>query len=122
MAEVERLLTILPTAAIARKAWEDYGEVIICELSLFEYPSMPLGIKTAAAWFQRCIDLTFDTLIAKGSHRGQGTILQQLAGPPRRRTRARYLQLPTTLHRKLRRPRATPLRYVVARLPYVPKV
>ena len=30
MAEVERLLTILPTAAIARKAWEDYGEVIIC--------------------------------------------------------------------------------------------
>jgi sulfopropanediol 3-dehydrogenase len=29
MAEVERLLTILPTAAIARKAWEDYGEVII---------------------------------------------------------------------------------------------
>ncbi|MBB5691266.1 histidinol dehydrogenase [Roseomonas alkaliterrae] len=31
MAEVERLLTILPTAAIARKAWEDYGEVIVCE-------------------------------------------------------------------------------------------
>ena len=31
MAEVERLLTILPTAAIARKAWEDYGEVIICD-------------------------------------------------------------------------------------------
>jgi len=31
MAEVERLLKILPTAAIARKAWEDYGEVIICE-------------------------------------------------------------------------------------------
>ena len=30
MAEVERLLTILPTAAIARKAWEDYGEVIVC--------------------------------------------------------------------------------------------
>ena len=31
MTEVERLLTILPTAAIARKAWEDYGEVIICD-------------------------------------------------------------------------------------------
>lgn len=30
MAEVERLLGILPTAAIARKAWEDYGEVIVC--------------------------------------------------------------------------------------------
>ncbi len=31
MAEVERLLTILPTAPIASKAWEDYGEVIVCE-------------------------------------------------------------------------------------------
>ncbi|MEP9377336.1 histidinol dehydrogenase [Aquabacter sp. CN5-332] len=31
MAEVERLLTILPTAEIARKAWEDYGEVIVCD-------------------------------------------------------------------------------------------
>jgi sulfopropanediol 3-dehydrogenase len=31
MAEIERLLNILPTAAIARKAWEDYGEVIICD-------------------------------------------------------------------------------------------
>ena len=31
MAEVERLLAILPTAAIASKAWEDYGEVIVCE-------------------------------------------------------------------------------------------
>jgi sulfopropanediol 3-dehydrogenase len=31
MAEVERLLTILPTADIARKAWADFGEVIICE-------------------------------------------------------------------------------------------
>ncbi len=29
MAEVERLLQILPTAAIARKAWEDYGAVIV---------------------------------------------------------------------------------------------
>ncbi|WP_043364075.1 histidinol dehydrogenase [Belnapia sp. F-4-1] len=31
IAEVERLLTILPTAEIARKAWEDYGEVIVCD-------------------------------------------------------------------------------------------
>jgi sulfopropanediol 3-dehydrogenase len=30
MAEVERLLDILPTAAIARRAWEDCGEVIVC--------------------------------------------------------------------------------------------
>jgi sulfopropanediol 3-dehydrogenase len=31
MAEVERLLTILPTAEIARLAWRDYGEVIVCD-------------------------------------------------------------------------------------------
>ena len=31
IAEVERLLTILPTAEIARKAWEAYGEVIVAE-------------------------------------------------------------------------------------------
>jgi sulfopropanediol 3-dehydrogenase len=31
MAEIERLLTILPTAAIARQAWADYGEVIVCD-------------------------------------------------------------------------------------------
>ncbi|MBP0463925.1 histidinol dehydrogenase [Roseomonas sp. PWR1] len=31
MAEVERLLAILPTAGIARQAWEDYGEVIVCD-------------------------------------------------------------------------------------------
>jgi sulfopropanediol 3-dehydrogenase len=30
MAEVERLLTILPTADIARAAWRDYGAVIVC--------------------------------------------------------------------------------------------
>ena len=29
--EIARLLTILPTAAIAAKAWETYGEVIVCE-------------------------------------------------------------------------------------------
>ena len=31
MAEVERLLTILPTASIASKAWEKYGEVIVAD-------------------------------------------------------------------------------------------
>ncbi|WP_024924895.1 histidinol dehydrogenase, partial [Mesorhizobium sp. NBIMC_P2-C2] len=31
LAEIERLLKILPTAEIARKAWDDYGEVIVCD-------------------------------------------------------------------------------------------
>jgi len=31
MAEIERLLTILPTADTAGKSWEDYGEVIVCD-------------------------------------------------------------------------------------------
>ena len=31
MAEVERQLSILPTAEIARKSWADYGEVIVCD-------------------------------------------------------------------------------------------
>jgi sulfopropanediol 3-dehydrogenase len=31
MAEIERILRILPTAEIARKSWEDYGEVIVAE-------------------------------------------------------------------------------------------
>ncbi len=30
MAEVERLLSILPTADVAGQAWRDYGEVIVC--------------------------------------------------------------------------------------------
>ncbi|RUU91389.1 histidinol dehydrogenase, partial [Mesorhizobium sp. M7A.T.Ca.TU.009.01.3.1] len=30
IAEVERLLNILPTAVVARRAWEDYGQVILC--------------------------------------------------------------------------------------------
>ena len=30
MAEIERLLTILPTQETARKSWEDYGEIIVC--------------------------------------------------------------------------------------------
>lgn len=29
--EIERLLTILPTADIARRSWEDNGEVIVCD-------------------------------------------------------------------------------------------
>ncbi len=31
LAEVERLLTILPTAATAAVSWRDYGEVILCD-------------------------------------------------------------------------------------------
>ncbi|PQZ94711.1 histidinol dehydrogenase [Arthrobacter sp. MYb227] len=31
MAEIERQLTILPTADVARIAWADYGEVIVCD-------------------------------------------------------------------------------------------
>ena len=31
VAEIERLLKILPTGAVAAQAWEDYGEVILCE-------------------------------------------------------------------------------------------
>jgi sulfopropanediol 3-dehydrogenase len=31
MAEVERLLTILPSADLAGHAWKDYGEVIVCD-------------------------------------------------------------------------------------------
>ncbi|MGE0733237.1 MAG: histidinol dehydrogenase [Alphaproteobacteria bacterium] len=31
MREVERLLAVLPTADVARKAWDDYGEVIVCD-------------------------------------------------------------------------------------------
>jgi sulfopropanediol 3-dehydrogenase len=29
--EIERLLTILPTASVASVAWQEYGEVIVCE-------------------------------------------------------------------------------------------
>jgi sulfopropanediol 3-dehydrogenase len=29
--EIERLLTILPTREVARQAWADYGEVIVCD-------------------------------------------------------------------------------------------
>ena len=31
LAEVERILEILPTAETARRSWEDYGEVILCD-------------------------------------------------------------------------------------------
>ena len=31
MAEIERLLAILPTAETAGRSWADYGEVILCE-------------------------------------------------------------------------------------------
>jgi sulfopropanediol 3-dehydrogenase len=31
LAEIERMLTILPTADTARVSWEEYGEVIVCD-------------------------------------------------------------------------------------------
>ena len=31
LAQIDRLLQILPTAAIAAKAWADYGQVIVCD-------------------------------------------------------------------------------------------
>jgi sulfopropanediol 3-dehydrogenase len=31
LAEVERLLSILPTAEIARKSWDDFGAVLVCD-------------------------------------------------------------------------------------------
>jgi sulfopropanediol 3-dehydrogenase len=31
LSEIERLLTILPTAEIARRSWNDYGEIILCD-------------------------------------------------------------------------------------------
>jgi sulfopropanediol 3-dehydrogenase len=31
LGEIERLLAILPTADTARRSWEDYGEVIVCD-------------------------------------------------------------------------------------------
>jgi sulfopropanediol 3-dehydrogenase len=31
IAEVERLLSILPTAPIARQSWQNYGQVIVCD-------------------------------------------------------------------------------------------
>jgi sulfopropanediol 3-dehydrogenase len=31
LAEIERLLAILPTAVIARKSWAGYGEIIVCD-------------------------------------------------------------------------------------------
>ncbi|KXF78185.1 histidinol dehydrogenase [Paramesorhizobium deserti] len=31
LVEIERLLKVLPTAAIAGKAWDDFGEIILCD-------------------------------------------------------------------------------------------
>ena len=31
LTQIDRLLAILPTAEIARKAWEDFGEIIVCD-------------------------------------------------------------------------------------------
>jgi sulfopropanediol 3-dehydrogenase len=31
LTQIDRLLELLPTAGIARKAWQDYGEIILCD-------------------------------------------------------------------------------------------
>ncbi|MEQ9142266.1 MAG: histidinol dehydrogenase, partial [Algiphilus sp.] len=31
LAEIDRILAILPTAGTARVSWEEYGEVIVCD-------------------------------------------------------------------------------------------
>jgi len=41
-----------------------------CEFGHFEYVSMPMGIKTAAAWFQRCVNITFQEATARNTVRG----------------------------------------------------
>ena len=38
---------------------------VICEFGLYEYLSMPMGIKTAPAWFQRFMEATFADFICK---------------------------------------------------------
>ena len=45
MAEVERLLKILPTADPAGQAWKDYGEVIVCD----DYDEMVHGADCVAS-------------------------------------------------------------------------
>ena len=38
----------------------------VCEFGQFEYPTMPMGIKTAAAWFQRCVDKILKPFVDEG--------------------------------------------------------
>ena len=38
----------------------------VCEFGQFEYPTMPMGIKTAAAWFQRVVDGVLQNMIDEG--------------------------------------------------------
>ena len=62
MAEIERLLGILPTGEIARKAWEDFGEVIICD-SYDEMVEVADGIASEHVQVMTDRDLWFrDTL------------------------------------------------------------
>lgn len=39
----------------------------VCEFGIFEYLSMPMGIKTAPAWFQRFIESALDKYIVNGT-------------------------------------------------------
>ena len=43
--------------------WSIQFTAFICEFGLYEYVSMPMGIKTAPAWFQRFMEATFADFI-----------------------------------------------------------
>ena len=43
--------------------WSIQFTAFICEFGLYEYLSMPMGIKTAPAWFQRFMEATFADFI-----------------------------------------------------------
>ena len=38
----------------------------VCEFGLYKYTCMPMGICTAAAWFQRCIDHALEDFLVRG--------------------------------------------------------
>lgn len=99
MAEIERLLGILPTAKIARQAWDDYGQVILCDglaemvaegnrvasehvqvmtrdddyflANLRNYGSLFIGPRTNVAYGDKCIG-TNHTLPTLGAARYTG--------------------------------------------------
>jgi sulfopropanediol 3-dehydrogenase len=62
MSEVERLLAILPTGEVARKSWQDFGEVIVCD-SYEEMVEIANGIASEHVQVMTDRDLWFrDTL------------------------------------------------------------
>src|SRR5262250_362432 len=84
MREVERLLTLLPTADAAGKAWADYGEVILCDgyeemvrdadyflNNMTNYGSLFLGARTNVSYGDKVIG-TNHTLPTKRAARYTG--------------------------------------------------